>query len=262
MTNRISDYDASVTEPSRRELVEIARWLQETGQTTYLVGGWAVYFHTQSRERPSARLPFPVDARVRIGDPAGFQALGSKDIDLVFENKKAREAFEQNYCRPNGYLPPKRLLERDLWRKPVGKTEILLDFDLLANTWPVRRANVGWAGLTRHHAKVELSPGVSVLVPQKELLLLYKCVALVERSDQRGRPNVDLTYLDSKIWKDANDILALHDTGVNEKVLGDLADTFALKRILQAAKEIISANYASYGFTQYAFSNQFFRRKP
>ncbi len=257
MTSRISDYDSAITEPSRHELASIARWLQENTQTAYLVGGWAVYYFTKQRERPSARMPFKLDGTVKLNDPPGFAALGSKDIDLVFGSKASRETFEQKYCRVNGYLPPKRILNRDLWRKHSRSAEILLDFGLLRDTWKVRKAKVDWSGLLGHHAGLEVAPGVSILAPHKELLLLYKCVALVERTDKRGLPNQNLGYLDSKIWKDANDILALHDTGINEDALTSIAEESGLQKILSAAKEIISSNYESFGFTQYAFAKNF-----
>jgi|GEM_PF-2169380 len=259
MTSRISDYDAAITEPSLRELIGIARWLQENRQKTFLVGGWAVYFLTMSGSRTPGVYREGKYRESRYRDAAGFQPLGSKDIDLVFQNKSAREVFEQGYCRPNGFIRPKLLLSRNTWQKSFGSGEVELDFALLSETRTARRVKIGWSDLSRHNAVVNVAPGVSVLVPSRELLLLYKCFALVERSDKRGQPNQDLRYLDSKIWKDANDILALHDAGVDGSMLDSLAKEAGLGKILADAKGILRARFDGFGFTQYSSSVDFLK---
>lgn len=256
MTSRITDYDSSITEPSRRELISIAHWIQENGQRTFLVGGWAVFYHTTFSGRPAAKYGAAAYRKSHYRDFVGFAPLGSKDIDLVFENKKARETFEQKYCRNNGYVPPSRLRERS-WTKPSSGTEILLDFDLLSNHRTVRRTKIGWTNLLEHQVAVEVDGNVSIPAPAKELLLLYKCVALVERTDQRGLPNQDLKYLDSKIWKDANDILALHETGIDAGLLSAISKESGTEKILVAAKQIIASNFDSYGLTHYSKSRRF-----
>lgn len=259
MATHLADYNPEITEQSRLELVNIARWLQDNNPTAYLVGGWAVYYHFKSRERPYAKLPAPL-GEFKLGDRYGFQALGSKDIDLVFENKTAKEEFEEEYCRPNDYHKRGSFKPRELV-KYIGKTDVILDADLLSNSRVVRKIKVPWSYLPRHNSKLALEGSVSIQVPTKELLLLYKCVALVERTDERSKPNPNLVRLDSKIWKDANDILALHDTGINAETLGGLAKETGLSDILSDAKQIISSSYDGFGFTQYAFFRQFLEEK-
>ncbi|HIH20269.1 TPA: hypothetical protein HA244_03295 [Candidatus Micrarchaeota archaeon] len=141
-------------------------------------------------------------------------------------------------------------------------TDIVFDPDVLSKTWKVRGVSVGWSHLTSHSVRLELGVGTSIMAPSKELLLLYKCVALVERTDARRKPNAEIARLDSKIWKDANDILALNDTGINGETLADLAEKTGLARILSHAKQIISADYEDYGFKQYAFAKNFLELKP
>ncbi len=259
MATRIVDYDPSITEPSRLELVSIARWLKDNSKTVYLVGGWAVYYHTKASERPPGKFGEAIFDKSKFDDPLGFAALGSKDIDLIFETKAAKEEFEEKYCRQNGYRKsgptPKELV------KHIGKIGVILDPDLLSNFWNVRKTKVGWKDLVGHHAKLELDDDASILAPTKELLLLYKCIALVERTDDRGKPNQNVVRLDSKIWKDANDILALHDTGINAEALESLAKDAGFAGILAAAKQIISENYENYGFRQYAFAKKFLEGK-
>jgi len=254
MATRIGDYRQEVTEPSRLELMNIARWLQEHRLTAYLVGGWAVYFHTKPRERPPAVAGKAIVGESKAGDRFGFAPLGSKDIDLVFENKKARERFEQEYCRENGYRKHEFLGRTEL-AKFTGTADIILDLDLLSNTRVVRGITVRWSEMSEHSANIVLDG--SALAPSKELLLLYKCVALVERTDERNKPYPDLNRLESKIWKDANDVLALHDAGINSRALEELAKKTGLAPIVKAAKQIIAENYDEYEFKQYAFSKQF-----
>ncbi|MBI5035930.1 hypothetical protein HZC09_01175 [Candidatus Micrarchaeota archaeon] len=255
METRIADYPPATTEPSRRELLNIARWLQENRRTAYLVGGWAVYYYTKPGARPHGKVEVAA-VENRFEDPYGFQALGSKDIDLVFKNKRDREEFEQEYCRKNSYYKP-RIPEPRQLVKHAENVEILLDTDLLSNSWKVGKTRFEWKILEGRSANLELEAGLSVLAPKKELLLLLKCVALVERTGRRRQPNQDLRYLDSKIWKDANDVLALHDTGVNAERLSSLAKETGLAGILSEAKQILAANYENYGFSQYASGRKF-----
>lgn len=103
MPTRIADYDPSITEPSKLELISMAKWLQENKFKACLVGGWAVYYWTKAGTRPPAKYGEAVYDRSRYDDPHGFRPLGSKDIDLVFGSKAQREEFER------GVLQEKRL---------------------------------------------------------------------------------------------------------------------------------------------------------
>ncbi len=256
MATRITDYDPSITEPSRLELLNIARWLQDNKKTTYLVGGWAVYYYTKPRERPSAKLGELILGKSRLGDPHGFGALGSKDIDLVFQNKREKEEFEQQYARSNGYYRRGPFQPKE-WVKRAGNTEIILDLDIITNPYKNSVLPLRWNFLPSNSTSTRIEEETAIYTPNKELLLLYKCVALVERTDERRKPNAEVIRLDSKIWKDANDILALQDTEINNGTLADLAEKTGLAPILRDAKKIISKNYENYGFTQYSFAKSF-----
>lgn len=259
MTTRIADYSPAITEPSRLELISIARQLKENDFTAYLVGGWAVYYYTKPEERPAGKAGEAVVDQSRVEDPHGFQALGSKDIDLIFEDKKTKEECEE-LCRKNGFFRRRsNMLGKTELVKRVENTSIILDSDTLSNSWTVRGTEIGWKDLIPHHASIPLESISSISVPSKELLLLYKCIALVQRTDNSKRVSADANLFESKIWKDANDILALHDTGIDEGVLARLAKETGLANILSAAKQIISSNYDSYGFTQYAFAHRFLK---
>ncbi len=256
MATKIGDYNPSITEPSRLELVSIARWLADNKKTAYLVGGWAVYFYVKPGERPPGKYGQVVFDKSKYGDTFGFQPLGSKDIDVVFENKGEKEEFEEMYCRNNGYSKRGNIHPRELV-KQVNGTEIVFDPDVLSKKWKARGTDIGWNHLITYNVWLELDSGIYVLVPTKELLLLYKCVALVERTDESKKFGAETLRLESKIWKDANDILALHDTGIDKSALDVIAQKTGLEQILNDAKQIISKNYDNYGFTQYAFSKNF-----
>lgn len=259
MATRIGDYDKAITDQSKDELLAIAKWLSGQKHQPFLVGGWAVYYFTHSGRRPSAKFGEFTFGKSKLGDSFGFEPLGSKDIDLVFRNSDSKNSFEFHYCKEFGYKKeglhtPKRWVKHTAGTPPA---DIVLDFDVLSREWVVRGKRVTWKHLAKHHVAVSIAKGPTMNCPSKELLLLYKCVALVERTDTRQLPNQDLNYLDSKIWKDANDILALHDTGIDDKKLASVAKETGLGGILQDAKALITANYESYGFTQYAFKDKF-----
>ena len=260
MATKIANYDPAVTDQSKQELLELAEWLQTKSFTPYLVGGWTVYYHTKRSKRPPATYGQAVYDESRYDDPYGFAPLGSKDIDLVFPNSREKSSFEHYYCWERGYKKMEELTEARIWTKTTlgsNSAEIILDLDVLSTKWKVRGSNVSWKPLLKHRTELSLENNASILAPVKELLLLYKCVAIVERTDKRQEPNQDVQYLDSKIWKDANDVLALHDTGINEGRLTALAKETKLSEVLLQAKRIISENYESYQFGQYAFSRKF-----
>lgn len=259
MATRIGDYNPSITEPSRLELVSIARWLAENKKTAYLVGGWAVYYYARRGERPAGKYGQAVFGKSKYSDPFGLQPLGSKDIDIVFENKGEKEEFEEEYCRNNSYSKRGLFHPREMVKLANG-VEIVFDPDVLSKKWKVRGTDVGWSHLATYNAQLEIAQGIPVLVPTKELLLLYKCVALVDRTDESKKLGTQTARLESKIWKDANDILSLHETGIDQSALDDVMQKMGLAQILNDAKQIISKNYDNYGFAQYVFSKNFLER--
>jgi len=262
MATRIDDYDKVITDLSKIELLSLARWFTDPKFVKYkpfLVGGWAVYFHTRSGKRSLATYGSAVYGESKHGDPQGFEPLGSKDIDLLFPNSESKNSFEYYYCKDNGFTKEGFGAEKHWVKHKTGSGDkgIILDLLLLSEKWSVRGIPISWDSINTHNIIVDLGDGLGLTCPEKELLLLYKCVALVQRTDKRQLPNQDLNYLDSKIWKDANDILALHDTEIDNKKLALVAKETGLEQILQKAKDIITANYESYGFTQYAFKDEF-----
>jgi len=261
MATRIGDYKKEITDLSKIELLSLARWFTDPKFVKYkpfLVGGWAVYFHTYYAERPAGVYGKAVYGKSRFDDSYGFSPLGSKDIDLLFPDAKSRDSFEHYYCKDHGYAKEGFGAEKFWVKHKTGSddTGIILDLLSLSKKWSVRGSAISWNALPTHSVPVNFGHGLSMDCPEKELLLLYKCVALVQRTDRKTLPN-PLPNLDSKIWKDANDILALHDTGINDKKLAAMVKETGLERILQDAKDLIAASYEDYGFTQYASKDKF-----
>jgi hypothetical protein len=259
MATRIGDYKKEITDLSKIELLSLARWFTDPKFVKYkpfLVGGWAVYFHTISDKRPAGLYDEAVFNKSRFDDPSGFSPLGSKDIDLLFPDAKSRDSFEYYYCKEHGYTKEGFGAEKFWVKHKTGSDDsgIILDLLSLSEKWSVRGSAISWDALPAHSVPVDFGNGLSMACPEKELLLLYKCVALVQRTDRKNLPNPS-PNLDSKIWKDANDILALHDTGIDEKKLASIAKETGLEPILTDAKALIAASYESYGFTQYAFKD-------
>ena len=105
--------------------------------------------------------------------------------------------------------------------------------------------------MARHNNRIPIQNGVELAVPTKELLLLYKCFAIVSRTDQLGHPKAEVIRLTSKIWKDAFDILALWDTGVEQAKLASLAKETSLERIVRIARQIIGSSLPEFTINRY-----------
>jgi len=261
MTSRATDYAPEITAPSQHELEKIANWAASAKETPFLVGGWAVYYYVKPFERPSAKYGKTVYGKTKHGNPFGFEPLGSKDIDLIFKNKDCREKFERDFCEPNGYRKrknPLNIFDRPVTSKTVAGTEIILDTDTLATTWKTSGAKVSWKPLEADHASLVINDNSSLKAPSKELLIAYKCGALVDRSDEilAGR---ETEYLRSKVWKDSQDVLALTKTGYDAAKLGRTVKRLGWAAIVDGARKIITERKAEYGLEQLAEGNAFLR---
>jgi len=248
MATSIATYSSEITDQSKTELVSIADWLGKNKRTAYLVGGWAVYHFTKDfHGNDQGKDITPED------DQGSFNPLGSKDIDLVFSNAEEKQSFEFHYCKEGGYK--KRGIYPDKpWTKTIPgiiPTDIVIDLDVLSREWKERDMDITWKHLVKHNAKMNLNKEVAIRVPEKELLLLYKCVAIISRTDQSRQPKANVSYLTSKIWKDAFDILALWDTGIDKKRLRNLVAETKLEQATKMARQIIESRLPEFAITRY-----------
>ena len=253
MATRINDYAPAITDESRKELKNIAVYFKGKQAKPFLVGGWAVYHYTKDAERPPAILGKMVLGKSRVGDPYGFTPLGSKDIDLVFKNSEEKQSFEHGYCKQNGYkkrADPFNIFNPRLQSKHSNGVEILLDMATLqAYPRETDGARLDWSILPANSAPCEITAGATLPVSIKELLLCYKAAALFDRHKLlQTEPSA---YLESKVWKDAFDIIALWDTGIDKKKLAAIAKQTGAKKLLNEAKEIIAINIGNWGIARY-----------
>jgi hypothetical protein len=187
-----------IIEESRRELAEFAAWFNKIyGQHPLVIGGWAVDHYN----------PW----------------FGSKDVDVIFEAKKA--VFDQSllaYFKSHNYQEIRKdeLGMAVTYRKPIGGEFIDIDVASIhdsnrfrANTekqFPYSLAPKDAEEVTRKTGSTEFV----YRVPRVDHLLLYKSKALHDRdydinhTDDAQR----IDYLTFKRNKDAGDILALLDS--------------------------------------------------
>jgi hypothetical protein len=127
--------------------------------------------------------------------------------------------------------------------------------DTLQTSWVARGVPISWKPLLKHHVTLEISENAMLLGPTKELLILFKCIDFVERSD---RLQTDQTrYLKSKVWKDAQDVLALTKTGYDKTALDGIADEVGWQPIQNAARSILEDTHEEYGLVDLALHNPF-----
>lgn len=184
-------YPSELTEKSFKELADFVNFMKIKGHIPLIVGGWAVYAYTKG--------------------------LGSRDIDVVFQNAHARELALEGFFASHGYEEKKVAIfgiTKQLVKKiQIGdhKEEISVD---ACTAGDIRSKNelgtiVKWAWAVKDDKKISVD-GLEFYVPSQELLVVYKILAAIGRSNELLRiPEVRRIYLKSKIWKDYYDILSL-----------------------------------------------------
>ncbi len=181
------DYDTEFTDVSFEELRRFLKWMNEKkGIYPIIIGGWAVYAYKQ--------------------------ALGSKDIDVVMPtDKDHNEMLLQEYFPANGYDVKKdKYFNPKYYVKEVedkGRTkEIIVDVFI----GEFSKEDEEGFGIKFHWEKVlqyqELKEieGLSLYVPKRELLILLKVIASLERTSKFDKTGDGA--IPSKIWKDYHDI--------------------------------------------------------
>ncbi|MFH0715133.1 MAG: hypothetical protein V1847_05175 [Candidatus Diapherotrites archaeon] len=202
--NPREDYGSEITNRSFRELERIAEWLNIHGHHPIVIGGWAAYYYTRG--------------------------LGSRDIDLILP-KNALPVL-QEYCKEHDYVLNKSPHTRFLFSKKIGKDAIELDvftFDHKNKLAKNPRIEIPWSLAKKDSIEWKIDVG-TVRVPSPELLLLYKAAALIDRKFKKQKwalKSLQKQHLDSKIWKDRQDIQSLKKRGIDEK---------KLERLLQKTK--------------------------
>ncbi len=181
-------YDKKITDPSLRELEELALWYnQKIGTYPIIVGGWAVYFYTKG--------------------------LGSKDIDVVFAGDKAKHQTLFAYFLSHGFEERQRsLFDKEFVKDlKIGKRNVEIIVDAVSQGRTIlfdgRKARIPWAWAMMHNIEHKVGKAL-VLIPTIELLLAYKIGAILGRSDIM-KTGLEFDYYRSKVWKDVYDVISL-----------------------------------------------------
>ncbi|MFQ5907195.1 MAG: hypothetical protein ACE5JA_11580 [bacterium] len=182
-------YHDELTDSTLQELKNIGRWFNTLyGNYPTIIGGWAVWLY----------------------NPLGY---GSRDIDLLFPERRTKERLANQYLSANGYILKKQSPFEEQFVKVVetsrGNEEIYLDACSVEDTNRVRGTSVEipWALAIRNSELMDLK-GLKFYVPRPEILIMLKAKAALDREHDRKRA-YDAYYLDSKIVKDYYDVVSL-----------------------------------------------------
>jgi len=183
-------YDKGTTDTSYKLLRQFLDLMNEKGIQMVIIGGWAT--------------------------EAYREGIGSKDIDIVMQNdsdvdKLLSGNFFDKEGNPIEQIYP---IKRKKTISIDGETRKII-CDIFCAQYP--RSDFEGLGIKFHWGLMEKFKeeheirGMKVLVPKRELLIVSKIIALVDRSerlDKKGNMDDD-EDLQSKIWKDYRDIAFL-----------------------------------------------------
>lgn len=182
-------YYGELTDSTLQELKNVGRWFNTLyGSFPMVIGGWAVWLY----------------------NPLGY---GSRDIDLLFPERRMKERLANQYLAANGYVLKRRSPFEEQFVKEVvtskGTEEIYLDACSVEDGNVVRgtRVEIPWRLAFQHSELMELR-GLRFYVPRPEVLIMLKAKAALDREYDRKRA-YDAYYLDSKIAKDYHDVVSL-----------------------------------------------------
>ena len=192
-------YYEELTTATYQELLRVGGWFNRLlGYHPLLVGGWAVYYY----------------------NPAG---LGSRDVDLIFPDRKLKDRVVNQYLMTHGYERERRSEfeeEYVLLVKTARRMErVYLDVATVQDSNRVHGADVElpWKLAFRHQRLARIGRA-AFYVPTPEVLILLKAKAALDREYDAKRA-FDPFYLQQKSWKDYYDVASLlksceFDTGL------------------------------------------------
>lgn len=181
-------YNKEITTASFQELIEFAKWSNKVyGNYPIIIGGWAVHSYTKG--------------------------LGSRDIDIVFPNRQLKHEVLINFFKARNYKEEgvfsKTFFKEVEMEHAIEKIYIdacsLEDKNYLKDN---ERITLPWKLTVDHSNKIQLENNVFIYIPKIEVLVLYKIKALLDRQHDLRKEGTN-SYLESKIWKDKEDIASL-----------------------------------------------------
>lgn len=213
-------YTNEITKASFKELINLTKWINEKyGYHPVVIGGWAVYFYARS--------------------------LGSRDIDLVFPDRRSTDKVLILYYKTMGYKS-EGLFSKSYYKEiktKKGSERIILDACSLSNKNILhenKNVEIPWNLTVKYYDNWQIEKGINIQIPQKELLLMYKIKALCDRRydlKHKSISTVDRDYINSKIWKDEHDIIELSKLNLDNDKLELLLNQNNFKKYFEREKE-------------------------
>lgn len=174
------------------ELRRVGRWFNRfLGFHPMLVGGWAVFHY----------------------NPRG---LGSRDVDLIFPDRRNKDRTVNLYMLTNGYRRVRRSAFEEEYVLEVntarGSERVYLDVATVEDVNRVHGADaeLPWKLAFEHQRPARIGD-VAFYVPSPEVLLLLKAKAALDREHDAKRA-FDPFHLQQKAWKDYYDMASLLKT--------------------------------------------------
>jgi len=217
-------YSQGITDPSLKELEELAGWYNEKlGNYPVIVGGWAAYIYSKG--------------------------LGSKDIDIVFPNAASMHQTLSAYFQSHGYK--EKHMGHFGFDKEIVKTvksggrEVEIIIDAVSSdrtiTFEGSKARLPWGWAAKHSVEKKVG-SAAIIIPTAELLLTYKLGAVFGRNISL-RTGLDFEYYRSKIWKDIYDIAGLSRLEIDEKKVAGFLKESGLDAHKEDMMGIIGDNF-------------------
>lgn len=182
-------YYEEITAAAYQELLRVGRWFNRLfGYFPVLVGGWAVYHY----------------------NPTG---LGSRDIDLIFPDRRVKDQTVNQYMFVNGYTRERRSEFEEsyvlLVRTQKREERVYLDAATVEDTNRLHGgvSELPWR-LAYEHQRLAKFEDAQFYVPKPEVLLSLKAKAALDREYDAKRA-FDPFYLQQKAWKDYYDMASL-----------------------------------------------------
>jgi hypothetical protein len=197
-------YYEEITAASYRELVNVGRWFNRLiGYHPLLIGGWAVHHY------------YPI-------------GMGSRDVDLIFPDRRSKERLVNLYLFNNGYVRQSISEFEENYVLVVqtskGEERIYLDVATVEdrNTVHGGGPELPWKLAYKHQQEATFEEAV-FYIPSPEVLLLFKAKAALDREYDAKRA-FDPFFLQQKSWKDYYDMAGLlkacrFDTGLLSSLL-------------------------------------------
>jgi hypothetical protein len=209
------EYRSEITQESYKELKCLAFWAKGMGPEFYVIGGWAAWkYHS---------------------------GLGSRDIDVVFADRRVLDEFLSIYYKNNGYEAYGGPFTNRYRKKIVDKeSEVFVEIDAasILEGPPFkedRKRNIPYRLLEKHSVLWDLG-AASVRLPVPELLILQKTKAIRDRGwelDHTAVSPIDSARLRSKIRKDAYDIRGISSVVKNWGVVWSIADDCCCRDLVE-----------------------------